>query len=309
MPRKIDSRFVWSDGSVISADEAKVSFFSHVLHYGTGVFEGVRCYDGVRGPAFFRLPEHWVRLRRSADAYFMPYRWTDEQLTEAAKDLVRRHGFSSCYLRPVVFMGEGRMGVNPREVDIQVMMSCWSWGRYLGPDALERGVRVVVVDSRKYDPRALDPTVKAVGHYLNSVRAAKEAEAKGYDEGLLLNASGRVAEGPGENFFLVRNGELWTNPPEESLLLGITRDAILKIAKSLGIPTKIQPLTVDDVHGADEAFFTGTAAEVTPIQSLNDRPIGTGRRGPITEQLQSVYLAAVVGRAPGFEDWLTPVND
>jgi len=307
MPRRVDSKFVWADGRVVPADEAKVSFFAHALHYGTAVFEGVRCYKTDRGPAIFRLKEHLERLRRSARAYFMEYAFTDEQLTEACKDLIRRHGFEECYIRPLVLTGEGFMGVRPRECEINVMISVWSWGAYLGPEAIDKGVRAKIVEQRKFMPSALDPTVKASGHYLNSVLATKEAASQGYAEGILLNVHGRVAEGAGENVVVVKNGNLHTNPASESLLPGITRESVLEIAEHFGIKSRIAPLTVNDLLEADEAFFCGTACEVTPIAEVDDRPIGSGARGPVTRRLQESYLAAVHGKLPGFERWNTPI--
>ena len=309
MPRKVDSQYVWMDGEVVDADNAHVSFFAHCIHYGTAVFEGIRCYDAEGGPAIFRLPEHWERLRRSARGYYMEYPWTDEQLTEASRDLIRRHDFRECYIRPVVLTGEGRMGVRPVDCETNVGIAVWSWGEYLGAGALENGISAKIVDRRKYHPSAFDPTVKASGHYLNSVVATKEAAAGGYDEGILLNPEGRIAEGSGENIFLVNDGRIQTNPPEESLLLGITRDSVLHIAAAFGIECEIAPFSVDDLMSADEAFFTGTAAEVTPIAKVNDQPIGSGVRGPVTEKIQSTYLAAVRGRAgDAYLPWLTRVD-
>jgi len=309
MPRKVDSKFVWIDGEVVDADRAHVSFFSHCVHYGTAVFEGIRCYDGENGPAVFRLGEHWTRLRRSAAGYFMEYSWTAEQLTDAAKDLIRQHDFRECYIRPVVLTGEGKMGVRPVDCETNVYISVWSWGEYLGAGALENGISAKIVDRRKYCPTALDPTVKASGHYLNSVIATKEAAAGGYDEGILLNPEGRIAEGSGENIFIVNDGALRTNPPEESLLLGITRDSVMQIGAHLGFDVSVAPITIEDLMGADEAFFTGTAAEVTPIAKVDDQAIGSGGRGPITERIQSTYLAAVRGNGgPEFEKWLTSID-
>ncbi len=246
MPRKVDSQFVWMDGKVVAAEDAKISFFSHIIHYGTAVFEGIRCYDGKLGPAVFRLKEHLQRLRRSAKGYFMEYPWTDEQLTAAISDLIKRHKFKECYIRPVVLTGEGFMGVRPRECEINTCIAVWSWGAYLGPEALEKGIRAKITQQRKFMPTALDPTIKASGHYLNSVLATKEAAAGGYQEGILLNAHGRVAEGAGENIFIIKKGTLITNSSEESLLPGITRDSVLQIAEHLKIPTRIQQIPVED---------------------------------------------------------------
>jgi branched-chain amino acid aminotransferase len=238
----------------------------------------------------------------------MRYRFSDAELTDAIRNLILEQGLRECYVRPVVLTGEGKLGVRPADNEINVYIAVWSWGAYLGPGALENGVRVTVVKQEKYRPKALDPTVKAVGHYLNSVRATVEAHSRGFDEGLMLNHHGRIAEGSGENLFLVRDGKLTTNPWEESLLPGVTRDSILKIAEDQGIGTRIAPITLEDLKSADEAFFTGTAAEVTPIRELDGVPVGAGTRGPITARMQESYLAAVRGRLPGFESWLTPVS-
>ncbi|MAG56296.1 MAG: branched chain amino acid aminotransferase [Planctomycetes bacterium] len=308
MTRQVDSKYVWIDGEVVPTDQASVSFFAHAVHYGTAVFEGIRCYDGTSGPAIFRLPEHLERLRRSAGEYFMEYAWTDAQLTAATTDLIRRHDMRECYIRPLVLMGEGKMGVRPVDCDVNVYLAVWSWGAYLGAGALENGISAKIVKQRKFSPRALDPTVKACGHYLNSVLATKEAAAGGYDEGILLNSDGRVAEGSGENIFIVKDGELKTNPAEESLLLGITRDSVMKIADHLGYKLTIGPIELEELLGADEAFFTGTAAEVTPIAKVDDEPIGSGGRGEITERVQTTYLDAVRGKADAaFHGWLCPV--
>ena len=306
MPRKVDSQTVWLDGKFVSADDAQLSFFAHSVHYGTAVFEGIRAYETDDGPAVFRLPEHLERFRRSAQHYFIEYDWTDAQLTEATLELIRRHGFSSCYIRPLAYLGEGKMGVMPRDNDVGVGIAVWSWGTYLGEDALTKGVRAKVVEGvRKFPPICLDPSVKATGHYLNSVRATKEAHDAGYDEGIMLNLDGRIAEGPGENIFLIKDGTLLTNPGEEGILHGVTRDSVIQLAKAAGVSTEIRPLELIHLMTADEAFFTGTAAEVTPIASVNDRAIGSGSRGPVTERIQADYLAAVAGRLPGFEKWLT----
>ena len=309
MPRKVDSQFVWIDGEVVTADEAHVPFFAHCVHYGTAVFEGIRCYDTDSGPSIFRLPEHWQRLRRSANGYFMDYSWTDDQLTEATTDLIRRHGFRECYIRPLVITGEGKMGVRPVDCETNVYIAVWSWGEYLGPGAVQNGISAKIVERTKYSPDALDPTIKASGHYLNSVVATKEASAGGYDEGILLNEAGRIAEGSGENIFIVTDGRLRTNPPEESLLLGVTRDSVQQIAANLGIECELAPIEVEELMRADEAFFTGTAAEVTPIAKVNGRPIGAGGRGPGTKKIQDTYMDAVRGRAgSAYEHWLTRVD-
>lgn len=309
MPRMVDSKYVWCDGEVVPAEEAKVSFFAHVLHYGTGVFEGIRCYGGDLGPAVFRLPCHLERLRRSAKAYFMEYTHTDEALTEGIRDLIQRHELDDCYIRPLVITGEGAMGVRPRHCEINVFIAVWSWGEYLGEGALENGIRAHIVDTRKYSELALDPTVKASGHYLNSVKATKEAASEGFDEGILLNRHGRIAEGSGENIFLVKDGTVITNPPEEALLLGITRDSVLKIAEHLGYGTRVEPFSLEDLLGADEAFMTGTAAEVTPIREVDGETIHADGRGPITERIQDVYLSSVRGKVEAFRHWLTPVAE
>ena len=308
MARQVDSQYVWIDGRFVTADEAKVSFFAHAVHYGTAVFEGIRCYDGENGPAVFRLPKHLARLRSSALAYELDYRWTDEELTEAICDLIRRHEFRECYIRPVVMLGEGRLAVHPENNEVDTYIAVWSWGRYLGEHALTKGVRTAIVqDTRKYPATALDPTVKAVCHYLNSVRATREAHRRGYDEGIMLNMDGRIAEGPGENIFLLKDGTLITNPTDECILEGVTRETVIEIAEAAGIPTEIRPMSVEELLGADEAFFSGTAAEVTPIAEVDDRKIGDGGRGPLTTRIQEDYLSAVKGTLAGSRKWLTPV--
>ena len=308
MTRKVDSKYVWIDGKVVDADDAKVSFFGHSVHYGTGVFEGIRCYEAEQGPAVFRLPEHLTRLRASALSYDIEYSWTDQELTEAIVDLIRTHGFRECYIRPLVLLGEGRLAVMPSENVVNTYIAVWSWGRYLGEGALTNGVRTVVVKTRKYPVAALNPAVKAVGHYTNSVRATKEAHARGYDEGIVLNCEGRIAEGPGENIFLVKDGRILTNPVEECILNGITRETVLELAAARGIEADVRPIELEELFAADEAFFSGTAAEVTPIAEVDDRKIGAGGRGPLTQALQEDYLAAVRGRLTGRESWLTVVK-
>jgi len=309
MTRRQDSQSVWIDGRIVPADEATVSFFCHEIHYGTGVFEGIRCYDTEEGPAVFRLPEHLERLRKSAHSYELEYAHSDADLTQAILDLIRSHGLKECYIRPVVLLGEGKLAVMPEDNEVMTCIAIWSWGRYLGPEALSRGVTTTIVrKTRKYPAVCLDPTVKAVGHYLNSVRATREAKARGFDEGIMLNTEGRVAEGPGENVFLVKDGVVITNPVEECILEGVTRASVLELAQAAGIPTRVEPITVEALMDADEVFFSGTAAEVTPIRSIDEKVVGSGERGPVTTRLQDDYLAAVHGRLPRFERWLTRVE-
>ena len=304
----VDCKYVWMNGAVVRAEQAKVSFFSHALHYGTGVFEGIRCYDSALGPAIFRLPEHLQRLRRSAAHYYMSYRYTDEELTAAVIDLIRRHNFSECYIRPLVMLGEGSLGIRPRACPTDVILAVWPWGSYLGEGAAERGVRAKIVDTRKYSARSLDPSVKAVGHYLNSVHASQEAASAGYDEAILLNDEGRIAEGAGENLFIVKKGVLITNPPHESLLLGVTRETVIELAARHGIPTKILPITVQDLHEAEEVFFTGTAAEVTPVVEVDKFTIGDGTRGMNTKILQRAYFRTVRAHYPDLRHWITMID-
>jgi branched-chain amino acid aminotransferase len=305
---EMDVDSIWMDGEFVNWEDAEVHVLTHALHYGTGVFEGARCYDTTKGPAIFRWEEHLDRLYDSAKFYEMEIPFSREELTEATLELIDRQNLVSCYIRPVAFYGYDRLGVNPDGVPVQVTIAAWPWGAYLGEDALENGVEVKVVSWRKYNSDMIPTNAKTTGTYVNSVLASQEATNNGYVEGILLNQEGNVAEGPGENIFLVRNGEIYTPGLSESILSGITRETVIDLAEELGY-TVHDGMTISrgELYTADELFFTGTAAEVTPIRSVDDKQIGSGTKGPVTDELQSAFFD-LVGDAPeAYEHWFTMV--
>jgi branched-chain amino acid aminotransferase len=299
---------VWMDGKLVDWEDAKIHVLTHALHYGTGVFEGIRAYETSRGPAIFRLTDHIMRMFRSAHVYMIDIPFTPEQLIEGAKDTVRASGLHSCYVRPIVFHGYGEMGLNPLNAPVNVAIAVWAWGTYLGDDCLENGARLIVSSWRRPDPNVLPAQAKATGQYLNSGLAKVEALKAGYDDAIMLAQDGKVAEGTGENLFLVRDGVLVTPTQATGILQGITRDSIFTIAQDLGYEIVEQALVRSDIYTADEAFLTGTAAEVTPVREVDDRAIGTGTRGPITKEIQQTYFAAVKGEMDKYASWLEHVD-
>ena len=298
---------IWSNGKLIPWQDAKVHVMSHGLHYGSGIFEGIRAYNSPDGPMIFRLDEHLQRFFDSARVYQFKMPFAFEDLKQGMIDLVRENGFKDCYLRPIAFVGYGRLGVYPNRDNIEVHIGSWPWGTYLGDGALENGVRVKVTSWKKYQTQMFPVMAKATGQYLNSMLAVMDAKDNGFDEALLLNANGEVAEGSGENIFLVKNGVIYTNPINASILAGITRETIMEIAEDLGYELKVQPITVAEMMLADEAFFTGTAVEVTPIREVDLRPVGKDGDWPIMRRLQSAYFDIVKGKNPKYRRWLTPV--
>lgn len=298
---------IWYNGRFIAWDDAKIHVLSHVVSYGSSVFEGVRCYETTNGPAVFRLREHTRRLRDSARIYRMELPFTDEQLNDAAVELVRLSGLRSCYVRPIVLRGYGEMGVNPVKNPIEIYIACWPWGKYLGDAALADGVDVCVSSWNRIAPNTLPALAKAGANYMNSQLIRMEAQVNGYAEGIALDANGYVSEGSGENIFVVRDGKILTPPLGASVLPGITRDAIVQLAGSLDIPVVETIVPRELLYIADEVFFSGTAAEITPIRSVDRVKVGAGRRGPITEKLQQKFFAVVNGTAPDEFGWLTPV--
>ncbi len=296
---------IWLDGELVPWREAKVHVLTHTLHYGMGVFEGVRAYHTAAGAAIFRLQDHTDRLFRSAHILNMPMPFDKATVNEAQCAVVRDNDLDSAYIRPMCFYGSEGMGLRADNLKVHVMVAAWPWGAYLGAEALEKGIRIRTSSYTRHHVNITMCKAKANGNYMNSMLALNEALSCGYDEALLLDIDGYVAEGSGENIFIVRNGVLYT-PELTSALEGITRETIMSMAAELGISVKEKRITRDEVYVADEAFFTGTAAEVTPIRELDGRSIGEGRRGPITERLQGLYFDLVHGRA-GHEEWLTPV--
>ncbi len=295
---------IWLDGEMLPWREARVHCLTHTLHYGMGVFEGLRAYTTDQGPAIFRLHEHTRRLFNSAKILGMEIAHTPETINQACIDAVRRNGLSSAYIRPMSFYGSEGMGLHADGLRTHTMVAAWEWGAYLGAENRERGIRVQTSSFTRHHVNIAMCRAKANGNYMNSMLAVQEAARAGCDEALLLDVDGFVCEGSGENFFMVRDGVLHT-PALTSALEGITRDTILRLAAEEGIEVRERRITRDEVYIADEAFFTGTAAEVTPIRELDGRTIGPGHRGPITERLQSRYFAVVEGRDPAHTDWLT----
>jgi branched-chain amino acid aminotransferase len=298
---------IWLDGDWLPWREAKIHVLSHTLHYGAGVFEGLRAYKGEQGTAIFRLREHTDRLFRSAHILNMKIPFDKDTLDQAQRESVSRNDLESAYIRPMCFYGSEGMGLRADNLQVHVMVAAWEWGSYLGAENMEKGLRIRTSSYTRNHVNSSMSKAKANGNYINSILALQEAIQCGYDEALLLDHEGYVAEGSGENLFIVRNGKLYT-PELTAVLEGITRDAILKIAKSLSLEVIEKRLTRDEVYIADEAFFTGTAAEITPIRELDDRSIGRGGRGPVTKQLQSLYFDAVHGRKIFDSEWLSPVR-
>tara|TARA_R110002050_G_scaffold269917_2_gene412776 strand:+ start:325469 stop:326404 length:936 start_codon:yes stop_codon:yes gene_type:complete len=297
---------IWLDGEMVPWREAKVHVLTHTLHYGMGVFEGVRAYNTSQGPAIFRLQEHTDRLFRSAKILGMGMPFSKEELNEAQRAVVRENNLESAYLRPMCFYGSEGMGIRADNLKTHVMVAAWEWGSYLGAENMEKGIRIRTSSFTRHHVNIAMCKAKANGNYMNSMLALQEAVQCGYDEALLLDATGFVAEGSGENFFMVRDGVLYT-PSITAALEGITRATIMTLAQDIGLKVVEKQITRDEVYVADEAFFTGTAAEVTPIRELDNRTIGNGGRGPITEQLQSMYFDQVYGRSDVYKNWNTVV--
>ncbi|MGD8595086.1 MAG: branched-chain amino acid transaminase [Gammaproteobacteria bacterium] len=298
---------IWFDGELVPWREAKVHVLTHTLHYGMGVFEGVRAYKAEQGTAIFRLQEHTDRLFRSAHIMSMKVPFDKQTINQAQLSAVKENGLDSAYIRPMFFYGSEGMGLRADNLKVHAIVAAWSWGSYLGADGLEKGIRIRTSSFTRHHVNISMCKAKANGHYINSMLALQEALSCGYDEALLLDTEGYVAEGSGENIFIVRNGVIYT-PELTSALDGITRDTIFQLAKEVGIPVKEKRITRDEVYVADEAFFTGTAAEVTPIRELDNRAIGSGGRGPITEKLQTMFFDAVHGRSPQYENWLSYIS-
>ena len=298
--------FIWYDGKLVPWRDATTHVLTHSLHYGLAVFEGVRAYETAAGTAIFRLAEHTQRLFNSGRIYLMEIPYEKEQLMAAQREVVRANKLESCYLRPIAFYGSEKMGVSPKGAKVHVAIAGWPWGAYLGAEALEKGIRVKTSSFARHHINVTLARAKFSGTYANSILANQEATMDGYDEALLLDVDGFVAEGSGENLFVVKNGKLY-EPELTSALVGITRDSVITLANDIGIEVRAKRMTRDDVYIADEAFFTGTAAEVTPIRELDNRPIGNGECGPITKKLQLLFFDAVNGRNPKYKSWLTPV--
>jgi branched-chain amino acid aminotransferase len=299
---------VWHNGKIIPWGDANIHVSAHVVHYASCLFEGIRCYDTPQGPAIFRLKEHTDRLVNSAKIYRMDVPFTREQLAQAMVELVRLNNVKHCYLRPVVFRGEGEMGVNPLKNPIEVYILAWAWGKYLGDEALRNGVDVCVSSWRRFAPNTLPAMAKAAANYMNSQLIKMEAITNGYTEGISLDTHGYVSEGSGENIFVVRDGKIYTPPMSASVLPGITRDSVVTLALEMGYPLSEQNISRELLYIADEVFFTGTAAEITPIRSVDRIVVGKGQPGPVTKALQERFLKIVQGQAEDKYAWLTLCN-
>ncbi len=296
-------RYIWLDGDTVPWDEAKVHVLTHALHYGTAVFEGIRAYETPQGTSVFRLTEHMERLLRSAKAYQMPTEWSAEDLIKATKELLAANELEAGYIRPITFLELGAVGLNPANARVRTAIIPWRWGAYLGEDGMRNGIRVRVSSWRRF-PMDVFPNAKASGTYINSILAKVEAVTDGYDEAIMLNVDGKISEGSGENIFLIRNGVVYTPPIAAGCLDGITRDSVITLLTENGYEVIEKTFTRSDLYYCDEVFFTGTAAEVTPVREVDNRPVGEGKPGPVTKRAQQLYLDTVHGRLLDHPEWL-----
>jgi len=301
---------IWLDGELVAWDEARIHVLTHSLHYGSGVFEGIRAYPTARGVAVFRLRDHIARLFASAKVFMIDVPYSFDELVAATKAVVRVNGLDDgCYIRPIVYLGYGEMGLNPLPCPVSVAIAAWPWGTYLGDEGVANGIRLKVSSWQRHDPNAVPTAAKGTGMYVNSSLAKVEALKAGYDEALLLDPRGNVSECTGENIFIVKSGRIVTPPTSEAgALEGITQHSVETIAADLGIPVSHEAVIRTDLYTADEAFLTGTAAEVVPIREVDDRPVGDGRPGPVTKQIQETYFSAVRGEVDRYKDWLDHVE-
>ena len=298
---------IWMNGEFVAWEDAKVHVLTHGLHYGTGVFEGIRCYDTEIGPAVFRHQEHFQRLTRSAELYYMPLPYDVEAMRAATLELIGRNGLRSCYIRPLAYRGYGQMGLNPLEAPVDVTIAVWEWGAYLGEEGKSKGIRAKVSSWRRISPASLIPSAKASGQYLNSVLAKIESVKAGYEEAVLLDDHDHVCEGSGENIFVVWEGRIITPPAAASILDGITRKSAMQIARDLGVEVIERDIARAELYLADEVFMTGTAAELVPVREIDDHTVGTGTPGEVTRAVQTAFEDALHGRSERYREWLDPV--
>ena len=302
------SELIWMNGDFVAWEDAKVHVLTHGLHYGTGVFEGIRAYDTELGTAIFRHADHLDRLFRSAGLYYMPIPYSRDELRAAVHELIGRNSLQSCYIRPIVFRGYGPMGLYPLDSPVDVAIAVWSWGAYLGEDGKRQGIRAKVSSWRRISPDSLIPQSKASGQYLNSVLAKIESHKSGYEEAILLDDKGDVCEGSGENVFVVRDGVLHTPPATASILDGVNRRSVIQIARDLGHTVVERDIARAELYLADEVFMTGTAAELVPVREIDDHRVGEGEPGPLTREVQATFDDALHGRTPRYHDWLDVVS-
>lgn len=299
---------IWMDGELVDWDAARIHVLTHTLHYGCGVFEGIRAYPTESGPAVFRLTDHITRLFNSAKIFMIDIPFTPQEIIDATKLTVRVNGLSECYIRPLVYLGYGEMGLNPLPCPVNVSIAVWPWGAYLGDEGIANGVRMKISSWQRHDPNALPPAAKGTGMYINSSMAKVEALKAGYDEAILLSPQGYVSECTGENLFVIRRGRIMTPPLAAGALEGITQDSVVTIARDLGFDVEFTNILRSDLYVAEEAFLTGTAAEVVPINSVDDRLVGDGRPGEVTRRIQETYHAAVRGKVDKYKDWVEHVG-
>ncbi|WP_281196114.1 branched-chain amino acid transaminase [Halorubrum sp. F4] len=303
---EMDVDTIWKNGEFLDWEDATTHVLTHALHYGTGVFEGLRAYETEQGPAIFRLEEHLDRLFDSAKMYDMDIGHSREEITEATLELLDRQDLTSCYIRPIAYYGYESLGVSPGDCPTDLVLAAWPWGTYLGEEALEEGVDVMVSSWRKHASSQVPTNVKTTGLYVNSMLAGEEARRNGYVEAIVLNKEGNVAEGPGENVFMVNDGEIYTTGQAQSILEGITRDTVITLAEERGYTVHDEAvISRGQLYTADELFFTGSAAEVTPIRSVDDTEIGSGTRGPVTEELQEAFFEVIERRTDDHDEWFT----
>ena len=298
------TEYIWMDGELVKWDDAQVHVLSHGIHYGTGAFEGIRAYKTDKGPAIFRLTDHIDRLRRSTKALGIPFEYSVEEIVEVCKEVMRVNTLDSGYIRPITFFGTGSIGLNPAGANVHLAIAAWEWGAYLGEEGMKNGIRVAVSSWRRIGHNSFMPDAKGTGGYINSALAKTAAVNAGYDEAILLNQDGLVAEGSGENIFVVRKGVVHTPPTSSGALDGITRESVRQLLEEDGHTIKESSITRTDLYYADEVFFTGTAAEVTPIREVDDRPVGDGKPGPITKRAQELYMGTAHGRLDLHPEWL-----
>jgi branched-chain amino acid aminotransferase len=298
---------IWMDGALVDWDDARIHVLTHSLHYGCGVFEGIRAYSTSEGPGIFRLTDHIRRLFESAKIFMIDVPFSEQEIIDACKETVRVNNIQECYIRPLVYLGYGEMGLNPLPAPVNVSVAVWPWGAYLGEDGLANGVRMKISSWQRHDPNAMPPAAKGTGMYINSSMAKIEAVKAGYDEAILLSPQGYVSECTGENIFIVRRGRIITPPVSAGALEGITQHSVATIARDLGYEVEVGNILRSDLYVAEEAFLTGTAAEVVPIQSVDDRSVGDGRPGPMTRKIQEVYMAAIRGQVDRYREWVEHV--
>ena len=302
------AKYIWYNSNIVPWEEANTHVMSHVLHYGSGVFEGIKCYKTLKGPSIFRLQDHIDRLFNSAALYRMKIDISKKEIINGCKEIVEANNLSECYIRPIVFYGYDTLGVNPKKCPLNIAIASFYWGAYLGEEGIVNGVNVTISPYQKISYKSMPTTAKASGQYMNSLLAVTDAKNRGYDEAILLNAEGNVAEGSGQNLFYVKDGIVHTNDEKSSILLGITRESILTICKNLNIETKVHNFSLENLLSADEVFFTGTASEVTPVRSIEDNLILDGGVGELTLKLRDYYMNIVLGNNDKYSDWLSILN-